>query len=1021
MKPIKLTMSAFGPYAKTQTVDFSELGDRSFFLIHGPTGAGKTTILDAICFALYGQPSGERTSEQMRSQHTKTHLATEVIFDFELRAKQYRVCRRPKHEIPKERGEGTRTVTQKATLWNRTHCLTDDEEGQVIASKWRQVKEHIETLFGFKREEFLQVMMLPQDKFRELLTADSNKREEIFKALFQTHLYERIEEELKERAKALRNEIANLEDQRQLILNQASAESEKDLLAQEATVTRCLREIKSKLENLRRAEVQAQAALDRGREAANKLAETADAEASLVRIQSQRTMTDAKRALLARARQAAALIGVEKVWEQSKQQAEDARQKRSNAEEEHAAALQAQKQTEAERLREEGREEERKTAQQNLDQLQALRVKVEEAADAKNQANIAQREYESAEQRYGKAKTAKAKLEAQMKQAQDSLQRVEKETGQLQAIRLEAKEIASACTQREKLDTSARNLDTALKKKAKLEDDFKRAEQEFNQAQHRAQEIEDAWFKEQAAHLASTLQEGTACPVCGSMHHPHPARATHRLYSEAELNDSRALVTQRESAYDRLKQQIESDRLTVASLQAQKSQLEENLGSYASALLKDLVAKRDALQSNLAYLEQQARQLTSLEQRVDSLRQDLVLAETELVAAESHHQQASSAHAVAQALVQERERDLPNELRDRDALCRARQKAENHVRLLAESLDKARQAANVANERVAACKSKLDEWTTSAAAAVQRAEQQGKEFAAEARAAGFKDGQDYRNAKRNHAEIRQLEKEIAEFDKSVHAAEERVGRARAQSQGLMPPDLAALTAALTRAQTEEDDAIREEERRRQELENLTRWLSQLDELATALQNKQIRYAIVGKLAEVANGKNGYNLTFQRFVLAAKLDDVLREASKRLQIMSDGRYLLTIAEEPQKYRRASGLDLEVSDLWTDETRPVKTLSGGEGFYTSLALALGLADVVQAYSGGIRLDTIFIDEGFGALDSERLDRAIQTLENLKEGRRLVGIISHVDSLRERIPTRLEVSTSTHGSTARFVLGG
>jgi exonuclease SbcC len=304
--------------------------------------------------------------------------------------------------------------------------------------------------------------------------------------------------------------------------------------------------------------------------------------------------------------------------------------------------------------------------------------------------------------------------------------------------------------------------------------------------------------------------------------------------------------------------------------------------------------------------------------------------------------------------------------------------------------------------------------------AVQRADQQAREFAAQARAAGFKDGQDYRNAKRSDAEIRQLEKEITDFDKALHAAEERVARARAQSQDLASPDLTALAAAVSRAQTEKDNAIREEERYRHESENLTLWLLQLDELATAIQDKRVRYGIVGKLAEVANGKNSYNLTFQRFVLAAKLDDVLRQASNRLQVISDGRYLLGIADEPQKYRRASGLDLEVSDLWTDETRPVKTLSGGESFYTSLALALGLADVVQAYSGGIRLDTIFIDEGFGSLDSEKLDRAIQTLENLKEGGRLVGIISHVDSLRERIPTRLEVTAGTRGSVARFVMG-
>ncbi len=853
-----------------------------------------------------------------------------------------------------------------------------------------------------------------------MLVADSKKREEIFQTLFQTHVYEHIEQELKDRAKELHDEIASLESQRQLVLSQAQLAAETDLQSRQIEMTDHLRELESKLEVLHHAEKQAQAALDSGREAANKLAETANAEAALEQTQSQQIMIDAKRVLYAQARQAAELNGMEKIWEQAKYQADEARKRHSEVEREYAAALEVQKQTQATQLSEENREEERKAAQQNLDRLQVLRVRVEEAADAQSKAQIARRDCETAEQQHKKAKATKTKLEEQLNQAQGEQQRVEKEIRQLQAIRLQAQEIVNACRQREKTDGLAHDLASALSQQTELEANLGQAEQEFNQAQQRAHEIEEAWLKEQAAHLANTLQEGSACPVCGSTHHPQPARAAHRLYSEAELNDSRALVAQREAACDRLRQQVESQRLTVASSQAQEIQLEENLGDYASLSLTDLANKRDILQKNLAKLEQQAQQLTLLEDQVHSLKQDLAFAETELAAAESRHRQASGAYAAAQALVQERERDLPDELRDRDALSRTQQEAANRVRLLTESLDKARQAANEANQRVAACKSKLDEWTTSATTSAQRAEQQGKEFAAQAHAAGFRDGQDYRNAKRSDAEIRQLEKEIAEFDKSMHAAEERVARARAQSQDLTPPDLIALTAAFTRAQTEKVDAIREEERYRNELKDLTRWLSQLDELTTAIQDKQVRYSIVGKLAEVANGKNSYNLTFQRFVLAAKLDDVLRQASTRLQAMSDAHYLLRIADEPQKGRRPSGLDLEVDDLWTGETRSVKTLSGGESFYTALALALGLADVVQAYSGGIRLDTIFVDEGFGSLDAEKLDLTIQTLENLKEGGRLVGIISHVDSLRERIPTRLEVNPSTHGSTARFVLG-
>ncbi len=161
MKPIKLTMSAFGPYAQEQIVDFRELGERSFFLIHGPTGAGKTTILDAICFALYGQPSGERTSDQVRSQHTKTRLPTEVTFDFELGKEIYRIWRRPEQDIPKASGDGTRSLKSDATLWNRTNCQTNIEEGQAVATTTTRVKKSIEARFGFTRDEFLQVMLLP--------------------------------------------------------------------------------------------------------------------------------------------------------------------------------------------------------------------------------------------------------------------------------------------------------------------------------------------------------------------------------------------------------------------------------------------------------------------------------------------------------------------------------------------------------------------------------------------------------------------------------------------------------------------------------------------------------------------------------------------------------------------------------------------------------------------------------------------------------------------------------------------
>ena len=262
MKPIKLSMTAFGPYAENQIVDFRELGDCSFFLIHGSTGAGKTTILDAICFALYGETSGdERTGEQMRSHHTKSKLLTEVTFDFALGTDLYRITRSPKQERLKERGDGVVTVREKATLWKRTGLEEDSLAGIVIAANWKEATRKVEELFGFESRQFRQVIMLPQDKFRQLLKANSSEREEIFKTLFQTALYERIELALKSTAKALEDEIRDRETNRRFILEQAQAASENELTSRQQEKQLLLDDISAHVTALREEERQAQVAV----------------------------------------------------------------------------------------------------------------------------------------------------------------------------------------------------------------------------------------------------------------------------------------------------------------------------------------------------------------------------------------------------------------------------------------------------------------------------------------------------------------------------------------------------------------------------------------------------------------------------------------------------------------------------------------------------------------------------------------------------------------------------------------
>ncbi len=312
MRPLKLSITAFGPYANTQLIDFRELGGRSFFLIHGSTGAGKTTILDAMCYALYGETSGdERKGEQMRSQHAKPSLLTRVEFEFALGQDVYCAIRQPKQEKPSERGDKMVSVQQKATLTRRTEGDNPLGNDIPIASTWRDVTEKIEELFGFESEQFRQVIMLPQDRFRQLLRASSDEREEIFKTLFQTERFERTALALKAESKSLEDEIRSLRGKRDLLLGQAHVSSSQELVELQRLTQDDLEHMRLELASLRKDETIVQESLKRGEEDARKIAEKTDAEVGLRGLELKQREFVEKRYALDSARKASVLVEVE--------------------------------------------------------------------------------------------------------------------------------------------------------------------------------------------------------------------------------------------------------------------------------------------------------------------------------------------------------------------------------------------------------------------------------------------------------------------------------------------------------------------------------------------------------------------------------------------------------------------------------------------------------------------------------------------------------------------------------------
>lgn len=874
MRPLAVTMQAFGPYAGVQTLDFADLRGAGFFLITGPTGAGKTTVLDAMSFALYGDTSGGAESEggrsgaAMRSDHADPGTLTRVVFDFSIGADLYRVERLPEQERPKLRGEGTTTHLQEATMWRLRRggdgALTLD--GTPLATGWTKVKAKAEDVLGFRGEQFRQVVMLPQGRFQQLIEADSNEREQILRALFDTAHYAAIELALKDEATALRRAAEKVITQHDEVLRQAESASADDLRERCARLTVDAQDAAQHADEAEAADKTAQKLLAESHDAATRLGERDAAAAQVVELAARDAEIEVLRAELDAARRAAEVADVAREAgdaEAGFSIARDAAEAASSAAAAAAAVLAAA--------------------------AAALELEVSRAAAREHAAG---------------------------------------EVKRLEAFVAGAGELAEA---REALVTAAAEA-SARRREAEA------ANASWTAARALLAGLEAAWREAQAGLLARSLGDGLPCPVCGSTEHPSAAELTADAPAEDDVDAARAAV---EAALE----------------------------------------QRDTAHASL--------------------------------------QGAEAALAAAEALAGERAAGVPPELADPDVLARTLAKAQRVERDLRVAFERAQTEAHAAEIAATGSEAARAAAAAALAGAESRAREAGARLAKRLAEAGFTDEAARQDAHRDPSVLEQLEKLVAEHEQSTLKAAERLRLAEQAAEGLEPPD-------LTRLETEAEACAATARNAREAAIGLRagaevaeKQLTRLDELAGEAAGFEARYAVVGRLADVANRRNARGLSFQSYVLGAFLDDVLVTASERLRTMSKSRYAMERTEERSGRKLAAGLDLLVYDAWTGVARPVTTLSGGEKFMAALSLALGLAEVVQAHAGGIRLETVFVDEGFGSLDDESLDLAISSLMSLNEGGRLVGIISHVSELRERIDARLEVSAGKSGSSARFVV--
>ena len=1026
MKPISLTIEAFGPYRDSVTLDFSALQDHSMFLISGLTGAGKTSILDAMVYALYGEPSGEvRKTDAIRSDFAEPERMTRVDFSFAIGEAQYRVERLPKQWVAKKRGTGMREQNASATVYEMK-----DGEWKVVATSAAAIRDTIQRIIGFRKDQFLQVVLLPQGEFRKLLVASTSEREELLHTLFRTELYRKLQEALKAAYDDAKAGIETNLTKQAALIQSIPHDEETPVLTVEH-----VRELLANREPYRDGLVvkrdEAVTEVDQFNALRNEWAVYNQAQQSLAEASSKLDLIKAREGERSSLREKVQFITsltpsyelykqfsdkqcvlktLETALSDAKKGVEIASQQESKCTEAHevlvsqAETIQAKRTTLAQLRQQSEKFDELALLNKELTTLKGkLEIQDREKSDADLQAQhklVADLEVALVEAR--KQFQANSKVLESIPHIQEQLsqlQRYSELLGQKQKIQndIDAKEESLAI-----LDESVKNSTVQLER------------------------LEHLMAEGRAFELVHLVVDNEPCPVCGSTEHPQLASKPELYPTKEEVEAARAV---RDGALQKRASEIGQKETLSIRLHELDEQVKDQVSKLKSSIDDFSEDTFDSIQQDLlSYMEQ----LTTLRSNTEQLSKTISTNEDELSGAKEKLAKLESAHkelleslhdleiqiSSVQAKIDALSKILPTT--DLDAWHKQIELLETEINAYDEQVKVCKTNLETAREQLNTKRGRLETLSAQVQEETNNLDVTYKEYT--------KSLQSNSLSEDDFVEVLGDYKALDTFRTELHALDEAFNKAQAVYDAALKVVKSIVEPSATVSDEVYDAAV---ERRDTLVGNLAAWdketkhieatLASLEELEKAMGEAREEVTFLSRLNDLANGgEQGFkNVTFERYVLGAILDEVVYAANLRLQKMSRSRYSLERSDYTGGGRGKQGLDLAVMDAFTGQSRPANTLSGGETFLASMALALGLADVIQSYAGGIHMDTMFIDEGFGTLDPDTLELAMETLVQLQSSGRLIGMISHVPELKTRIPAHLEVTRGDDGSTAKFII--
>ena len=1003
MMPISLTLSAFGPYPDTITIDFESFQEDGLFLITGPTGSGKTMIFDAMIFALYGKTSGQiRQTDSLRCDHALNEIPTFVEFSFSLHQQNYTIKRNPKYYL-----EGKKTPKQPSALLT----LPDGKMVEGI----KEVNQKMISLLGVDDQQFKQICMIAQGEFTKLIMASSDEREKVLRELFHSETYQKLEEKLKVHLKTYQDKYDLLLNKRKDLMQELQVEDHQEYLSKQ---TKLIASQQKEYDDLKKDLDQKKQQLQLYRLQNQRLIQLKDLKQQFQDLKKQendyqelnKTVDTLKKA------QETNYLYISYIKQQKKLQT-----LKLNQEDFLKQLKKLEKDYQEKKVQADSLTVKQQTKQKLQNQIQETKQLINQIYQYQNDYQNLQtlkQQYRMLDEEHKLFLKKKEKFENGLQRDQERIQSEQQVQSKYELIK---QQYVRLNEQKVKVHQLSDYYDQILKlneNKSDLQEEYTVVEKQVDHEKMQYNQMEKLYFRKQAGIFALQLKEDQPCPICGSLHHPHPAQIEKEDITKEKLDQQAKKVKQQEHRLQDILQKILLSNQKKEMLVKQTKQLSSELNIQEEISKEIFIKELDHLSKDEKRMKKEYLELQDELKYIQKLKKSVALSLKDMSTYESKELKQAQSLENIQVQIHQLSGKLDDSLRQYEIgeVNKNYQQVQKEYRQLSLEIETIQQDYEKVKNKYLEIKTKISSLNQQIIQEQEIYDELDNKYHTALDA--FINEEEFLNLKTQINQISILEKKYQDYLISLKSLNEQIISLENEVKDSTYVDLSSLSETIKEVNQQLREKNDDLEKLKIDYSLKEKMIKDIQKINQQLEKDEDTYQRYLDLYNLASGKNNARVSIERYVLATYFENMLIYANVIMKQLSQGRYQLLRKDDAGKGRSQQGLELDVFDQESGNIRSIKTLSGGESFKAALSLALGLSRMVQDYAGGIELNTLFIDEGFGSLDSQSLDQAMNCLMELHHENKLIGIISHVSDLKDRIERQLVVERKQKQSVIQTI---